>query len=221
MITVSINRSDALADWYRDSAIVLARYLEVQGAAQYAGARCVELGAGTGLPGLVLAALGAQVVLTDLPGNVALLELNVARNRDACRCIAGGQNGSGTRSRSGRRLGGGAPFATAMALRWGEALPKALPEALGLTPASKVDLVVATDVLYSHEAISPLVETLVALSNPQTQVLLAAGRNQHAGDGFWAAARAWFEVHEVSTNALHAAYRCDDVTVWRLQRIKS
>ena len=204
-----------------DSAIVLARYLEVQGAAQYAGARCVELGAGTGLPGLVLAALGAQVVLTDLPGTVALLELNVARNRDACRCIAGGQNGSGTRSRSGRRLGGGAPFATAMALRWGEALPKALPEALGLTPASKVDLVVATDVLYSHEAISPLVETLVALSNPQTQVLLAAGRNQHAGDGFWAAARAWFEVHEVSTNALHAAYRCDDVTVWRLQRIKS
>jgi len=222
-----------------DSAIVLARYLEVQGAAQYAGARCVELGAGTGLPGLVLAALGAQVVLTDLPENVALLELNVARNRDACRRIAGGQNVSGTRSRSSavrRRHGGGARAAesqttgcaTSMALRWGEALPKALPEALSLRPASKVDLdldldldlVVATDVLYSHEAVSPLVETLVALSSPKTQVLLAAGRNQHAGDGFWAAARAWFEVHEVSTNALHAAYRCDDVTVWRLQRFE-
>jgi predicted nicotinamide N-methyase len=95
-------------------------------------------------------------------------------------------------------------------------------EAIGARGGAVVelDLVVATDVLYSHEAVSPLVETLVALSSPKTQVLLAAGRNQHAGEGFWAAARAWFEVHEVSTNALHAAYRCDDVTVWRLQRFE-
>lgn len=44
-----------------DSAIVLARYLEREGEGRYRGARCVELGAGCGLPGLVLATLGATV----------------------------------------------------------------------------------------------------------------------------------------------------------------
>ena len=47
------------------------------------GASACELGAGCGLPGLVLAARGARVVLTDLAANLPLLEENRRSNTHA------------------------------------------------------------------------------------------------------------------------------------------
>ena len=47
------------------------------------GASACELGAGCGLPGLVLAARGARVVLTDLAANLPLLEENRRSNAHA------------------------------------------------------------------------------------------------------------------------------------------
>lgn len=49
------------------------------------GCRVLELGAGTGLVGLVASALGAsEVILTDLPSALPLLQRNVARNEALC-----------------------------------------------------------------------------------------------------------------------------------------
>ena len=57
-----------------DSSIVMAKYIE-KNAGVFKGKRCVELGAGCGLVGVVLARVGAEVVLTDLHPNLPLLQV--------------------------------------------------------------------------------------------------------------------------------------------------
>lgn len=62
-----------------DSSIVLSKMLELH-APRFAGRRCLDLSAGCGLPGIVLAKLGAEVTATDLAPNLPLLEKNAAAN---------------------------------------------------------------------------------------------------------------------------------------------
>ncbi len=63
-----------------DSSIVLAKYFEKH-PRRCAGRRCLDLSAGCGLPGLVLARLGAaSVTATDLGPNLALLRKNSDAN---------------------------------------------------------------------------------------------------------------------------------------------
>ena len=62
-----------------DAAVVLAQYVQSLGAA-LRGAAVVELGAGTGLPGLAAARLGARVTLTDRERALPLLRMNAEAN---------------------------------------------------------------------------------------------------------------------------------------------
>ncbi|XGW31171.1 hypothetical protein V3C99_009826 [Haemonchus contortus] len=66
-----------------DSALVAAYYF-IKNSEKYRNKKVLELGAGTGICGLVLAALGADVILTDLPSRVALLQKNYEINKSAC-----------------------------------------------------------------------------------------------------------------------------------------
>ena len=157
-ITLAIQQrafqAEGFASTIWDSAIVLSRMFELQGLHTTAShaSTCIELGAGCGLVGLTLSVLGYNVVMTDLPGNLRLLRANVRANTDA----------SSHRAPRVRPLTWGEPLTPELAL-----------------PA--YDMVVGTDLFYAREAMPQLVESLLMLTGPQTVMLLAAGRNRHAG----------------------------------------
>ncbi|KAM8934775.1 protein N-lysine methyltransferase METTL21A [Pelodytes ibericus] len=65
-----------------DAAVVLCMYLET-GAINVKGSSVIELGAGTGLVGIVAALLGAQVTITDREVALDFLKLNVMENLPA------------------------------------------------------------------------------------------------------------------------------------------
>lgn len=117
-----------------DSALLLASHLCY--GAQLRGLRALELGAGTGLLGLVARRLGAEVALTDLPPMLPLLERNARLNfpGDAAVSVR--------------------PFP------WQEASA----DAVWLQEAGGFDLVLLSDVLYHEEQCDPLVLALQAVA---------------------------------------------------------
>ncbi|XP_036449974.1 protein-lysine methyltransferase METTL21D isoform X2 [Colossoma macropomum] len=67
-----------------DAAIVLSKYLETEqfcSSQTWSSKKVVELGAGTGVVGIMAASLGANVTVTDLEDLLPLLELNIRENQ--------------------------------------------------------------------------------------------------------------------------------------------
>ncbi|KAI3756613.1 hypothetical protein L1987_56435 [Smallanthus sonchifolius] len=129
-----------------DSGIVLGKFLEnavETGLLVLQGKKVVELGAGCGLAGCIAALLGSQVILTDMPDRLRLLKKNIEDN------LYGNVRGC----------------ATVSELTWGDRLDPELVEPLP-------DFVIGSDVIYSEEAVTDLLETLVELSGTETAVIL-------------------------------------------------
>jgi len=119
------------------STMIVQRYGGGESENGMTGMHVVELGAGTGLPGLVCASLGASVLLTDNnPGVLRLLEMNVDAN-----------------------LKGGASVA---ALEWGPDAAARLNSTLPEAP----HLIVASECAYCESAIAPLAVTILDLAAP-------------------------------------------------------
>ncbi|KAF1757819.1 hypothetical protein GCK72_014276 [Caenorhabditis remanei] len=62
-----------------DSALMTIHYF-FKNPEQFHGKKILELGSGTGVCGIALAALGAEVIITDLPERIPLIQKNVAAN---------------------------------------------------------------------------------------------------------------------------------------------
>ena len=72
--------------------------------------------------------------------------------------------------------------------------------------------------MYIDDAVGALASTLLADSGPETELLLAHGRNRQAEPSLLKVVDADFHVQEVSDRELHEVYQTTDVTVLRLRR---
>lgn len=125
-----------------DAAVILCTFLEL-GAVQLQDRTVIELGAGTGLVGIVAAHLGADVTVTDREVALQFLESNVQDN------ISDDLRGR----------------VRVKELTWGVNLSK-------FEPAS-YDVILGADVVYLEETFPALLETLEYLSSEQTTILLS------------------------------------------------
>ena len=126
----------------------------------------------------------AAVTLTDMAGNLPLLEKNKQLLEEECK----------------KRI-------TVEELMWGSDVQKFNPP---------LDVIVATDVVYNHDVVQPLIESLRALSGPETQVYLAYGRNRSAEESFFRGVHKEFVSKALTTPDLDSVYHCEDVDVYAL-----
>ena len=156
-----------------DSSIVLGRFFEEEDRRRpgcFRGQRVLELGAGCGLTGIVLARLGAHVVFTDLePASIDLLERNALRNLGpssstvaAAAAAAAGEEGSGGEEEGGAVASSPSSLTSLSPaswrvgrLQWGD--DKGVIAALG----GPFDIVVGADIMYVIESVAALADTLV------------------------------------------------------------
>lgn len=149
-----------------DAAVVLATYLET-GAVELRGRSAVELGAGTGLVGIVAALLGAQVTITDRKVALEFLKSNVEANLPLHV----------------------QPRAVVKELTWGQDL--------GSFPPGEFDLILGADIIYLEETFADLLQTLAHLCGGQSVVLLACRIRYERDSNFLAMLERQFTVSKV------------------------
>ncbi|XP_028837183.1 protein N-lysine methyltransferase METTL21A [Denticeps clupeoides] len=161
-------------DWQRlgvaavvwDAAVVLCVYLEA-GHVALPGTKAVELGAGTGLVGIVAALLGANVTITDREPALEFLASNVRDNippslQDAVQVSE---------------------------LTWGEGLES--------YPPGTYDLILGADIVYLEDTFPALLRTLEHLSSERTVILLSCRIRYERDQRFLTELSRSFTVEEV------------------------
>ncbi|XP_054639148.1 protein N-lysine methyltransferase METTL21A [Dunckerocampus dactyliophorus] len=149
-----------------DAAVVMCMYLELS-QVELRGKVAIELGAGTGLVGIVAALLGAKVTITDRMPALDFLSANVKANlpSDVQDSVVVSE------------------------LSWGENLDR--------YPAEGFDLVLGADIVYLEDTFVPLIQTLQHLCAEATVVLLACKIRYERDANFLSMLRQWFTVEEV------------------------
>ncbi|KAG6977710.1 hypothetical protein JG688_00000083 [Phytophthora aleatoria] len=169
-----------------DAALLLSDYLQAKGKSvgddgrfTFQDKKVVELGAGVGLVGMVLAVLGARVALTDQEYALPLLKKNVAVN-----FLYEGISKSVAVSPVVEECQWGEPF------KYGGSLE---------SWTKSTDVVVFSDVLYNASASLLLIKTVHHLVSPTADVIFSfETRNAEIEANFLQELRKTFDVEEVS-----------------------
>lgn len=131
---------EGTARWVWPGALATANWLCERGVEWILGKHVVELGAGTGLLGLVASRLGAKsVTLTDLPSELPLLQLNVEKNY-----------GPPKKQNDGTTV---ASPCSVKPLRWGDvsAIETLLVENTNSNEQNAFDVMLCCDLLYHND----------------------------------------------------------------------
>ncbi|KAL3156579.1 hypothetical protein ABBQ38_000869 [Trebouxia sp. C0009 RCD-2024] len=174
VLSISSQPEKGLSFQIWPSALSLSKYAELQHSqhrGHWKGKRVIELGAGCGLVGLVFAALGATVLLTDLPNVLPLLDSNIALNQAAV------------------EAGGGSVHCGN--LTWGVTAVASLGQ-----DWAGPDLVVAADVVYHRELFNPLLCTMSSLGGQA--IVLAHVRRWKSDAVFFKQLKKRFEVVDIT-----------------------
>lgn len=126
-----------------NASVFLSEWMEQSGI-DWHGKTVLELGAGTGLSGMVASALGAHVTLTDRRLALDLLKLNVKQNRDYLD-----------------------PSVRVAELNWGQNLD----EFAAVSP--QWDVIIGADIVYIEDTFDALLATLRQLCGQKTDIYLA------------------------------------------------
>ncbi|XP_029302922.1 protein N-lysine methyltransferase METTL21A [Cottoperca gobio] len=149
-----------------DAAVVMCIYLEM-GKVELKEKEVIELGAGTGLVGIVAALLGAKVTITDRQPALDFLSANVKANlpSDSHESVVVSE------------------------LTWGEGLER--------YPAGGFELVLGADIVYLEDTFVSLLETLEHLCSDTSVVLLACKIRYKRDTNFLSMLKQRFTVEEV------------------------
>lgn len=154
------------------------------------GKRVLELGCGTGVVGITLACLGADVTLTDIAAIVPHTKYNIQCNQQLI------QFGCGK--------------AAEAALDWNS------PSSSQSLLAKQYDLLVGADLIYAVKDISPLTDTLQQLWQRASDCPLTIAhkvRSLAATNQFLAQLRRLgYSLHEAETDGAICIYSCEIVT---------
>jgi len=160
---------------------------------QLEGQRVCELGAGTGFCGIVAMKLNAEVVLTDLPVWLPLIQQNIDQNASI--------TDSSLRS------------SKCAVLQWGSDHDlKELP----LSPP--FSLILCSDLVYEQIHYDALIQTLLDATNTSSIILMSYEKRKNREREFWLLLSVSFEWKIISDSYLPEEYRCSEIGVFWIER---
>ncbi|XP_015912193.3 protein N-lysine methyltransferase METTL21D [Parasteatoda tepidariorum] len=168
-----------------DAGIVMGKYLDYQQkfVNSMSGKMVVDIGSGTGVAGLFAAALGAKVILTDLPEIIPILEKNIQSN---CKALKGS--------------------VSAAVLKWGEVDTKFLvPDLILVSDCVYYDMSVEKLIPTLEELAGSHTEILISYEDREL------GNKRELLKGFLNKLRSSFEIDIIPQSEQHPDYQSPDI----------
>jgi len=153
--------------------------------------RIIEIGSGCGIPGLIAAHLGAQVVLTELGEEMDLLKRNISLNIDRDSPIAS-------------RI-------TTDELFWGTSTSHLSPP---------FDVILGADVVYEIQLFDQLIQSLCDLSGPDTIIYIALEHRWKDIEGwFFKDLTKHFAIQRtIPLQEMHPSYQLSQIDIYELKK---